>query len=93
MDLLDEVAQHRFGNLEVGYDAIFHGPNGHDIARRSSEHPLGFFANRKDVGGACLDRDDRWFSQNYPSIPYIYEGIGRPEVYPNVIGKQTFELR
>jgi hypothetical protein len=62
MDLLDEMAEHRFGNLEICDNSILHGPNGHDISRRSSEHSFGFFAYRKDVGGASLDRDDRWFS-------------------------------
>src|SRR6266850_996589 len=44
MDLLDEVAEHRFGNFEVGDDAIFHGPNGHDVSRRATQHSFGLFA-------------------------------------------------
>ena len=58
-----------------------------------AQHPLGFFAYCQDVGGACLNCHDRWFSQNNASITYVNEGIGRPEVYPNVVGKQAFNLR
>ena len=90
MDLLDEVAQHRFGDLEVGDDTILHGPNGHDIPGRASQHPFGFFAYGQDVGRPCLDRHDRGLSQNDASIPYVHEGIGRPEVNPNVVGEQAF---
>jgi hypothetical protein len=58
MNLLDKVAQHRFGNLEVGDHAIFHGPDGHDIPRGAPQHPLGFFAYGKDIRGSRLNRDD-----------------------------------
>jgi hypothetical protein len=93
VDLLDEVAEHRFGNLEIRDDAVFHGPNGHDISRRPSQHPFGFFADGQDGSGACLDRNDRWFTQNNSSISYINERIGGTQVYPNVIGKEGFKLR
>jgi hypothetical protein len=62
MDLLDEMAEHRFGYFEICDDSVLHGPNGHDISRGSSEHSFGFFADCEDVSSACLDRDDRWFS-------------------------------
>ncbi len=57
MDLLDEMAEHGFGDFEVRDHAVFHGPNGHDISRRASEHPFGFIAYGKDVGSARLNRD------------------------------------
>jgi len=59
VDLLDEVAEHCFGNLEVGYHAIFHGPNGHNISRGATQHTLGFVSDCQDVGCACLNRHDR----------------------------------
>jgi hypothetical protein len=62
MDLLDEMAEHRFGDFEVGYHAIFHGPNGHNVPWGAPQHPLGFIADCENVGGARLNRDDRWFA-------------------------------
>ncbi len=93
MDSLDEVAEHRLGDFEVCDDAVFHGPDGHDISRGASEHPFGFFAHGQDVGGARLDGDHGRLPQDDPAISHINEGIGRAEVYSNVVGKQAFELR
>src|SRR5664279_4098297 len=93
MDLLDEVAQHRFGDLKISDHAIFHGPNGHDIPWGASQHPFGFFAYGQDVGGPRLNRDDRGLPQDNPPIPHVNDGICRSEVYPNVIGKQALKLR
>src|SRR5712671_1377627 len=93
VDLLDKMTEHRFGYLEICDDAIFHGPNGHNVSGGASQHSFGFFANRQDVVRACLDRDDRRFTQNYPPITHVYEGIGRPEIYSNIVGKQAFKLR
>ena len=92
MDLLDEVAQHRFGDFKISDDAILHGPNGHDISRRASEHPFGFVANGQDVCGARLNRDHGGFAKHNSSVSYVHEGIGCTQVYPNVIGKEAFYL-
>src|SRR2546428_524118 len=64
MNFLDEVAEHRFGDFEISDDAILHGPNSHDISRRASEHPFGFFAYGQDVSGARLNRYHGRVSQN-----------------------------
>ena len=57
------------------------------------EHPFGFFAYGQNVGGPRLDRNNRRFPQNNSPIPHVNNGISRPEVYPNVIGKQALKLR
>src|SRR6266487_4914424 len=93
MHLLDEVTEHGFGDLEVGDDAVFHGPNGHDVAGSAAQHALGFFPDSQNVGGARLNRHDRWFAKNNAPITYVHEAVGRPEIYPNVVGKQAFNLR
>ena len=50
---LDEVAQHRRGDFEVGDDAVLHGADGDDVARRPPEHLLGFLADRQDLLAAA----------------------------------------
>jgi hypothetical protein len=62
MDFLDEVAEHRFGNLKVRDHAIFHWPDGHDVSGGSSKHTLGFLADRQNIGSAGLNRNNRWLS-------------------------------
>src|ERR671924_8427 len=39
--LLDEVAQHLLGHLEVGDDAVLQRPNRLNRPGRAAEHPLG----------------------------------------------------
>jgi len=51
VDLLNEVPQHRLGDFEIGDNAVFHRPDGDDVARGASQHALGFFANRQNVAG------------------------------------------
>ena len=93
VNLLDEMPQHRFGDFEVGNDAILHRANGDDVAGRAAEHALGFFPHSQDVGRSRLDGNDRRFTQYDSLITHVNEGIRRPEVYPNVIGKQALKLR
>ncbi len=62
MDLLNEMAEHRFGDLEVGNHAVFHGPDGHYVSGGAPQHPLGFIAHGQNVGGAGLYRDHGWFA-------------------------------
>src|SRR5205823_656927 len=63
-----------------------------DVSRRATQHSFGLFADGQNVGGARLNRHDRGFSQNNPPITDIDQGVGGPEVNPNVIGKQAFKL-
>ena len=49
--LLDEVVQHLLGVLEVGDDAVLHGLDGDDVARRAAEHLLGLLADGFHLAG------------------------------------------
>ena len=59
MDFADEVTKHRFCDVEIGNDAVFHGTNGNDITRRTPEHFFCVSADRFDLIGYLIDRDDR----------------------------------
>jgi hypothetical protein len=93
MNFLDEMTEHRLGNLEISDNTILHGPYGHDVSRRASQHPFGFFAYGQDICCARLDCYHGRFPQNNSPVAHVHEGIGRPEVNPNVIGKQALKLR
>src|SRR3984885_13999438 len=93
MHLLDEMAEHGLGDFEVGYHAVFHRADGHDVAGSSTQHSFCFFTDSQHVRRARLNCHHRWFAQDDSAIPHIDEGICRAQVYSNVIGKQAFELR
>ncbi len=89
---LDEVPEHRLGNLEVRDDAVLHRADGHDVARGASQHPLGFFAYGQDVGGAGLNGHDGRLPEHDAFIPHVNERVGGAQVNSNVVGKQAFNL-
>ena len=45
--LLDEVAQHLLGDVEVGDHTVLEGPDRLDRARRAAQHPLRLEARRR----------------------------------------------
>src|SRR3954468_13066573 len=55
--LLDEVAQHLLGHVEVGDHAVLQRPDGLDRAGRAAEHPLGLDADGMHLPRPRVDRD------------------------------------
>ena len=88
MHLVDEVPQHRLGDLEIGDDAILQRADGDDIARRAAEHALGFVADREHMAGADLHRDHRGFAQDDAVIFDVNQGVGRSQIDADVVGEQ-----
>ncbi len=65
----DEVAEHRFGDFEVGDDPISEGADGADVSRRAPEHLFGFAPDGEDLVASArvaLNRDDRRFAGDDP---------------------------
>ncbi len=56
--LLNEVIQHALGDFEIGDDAVFHGPDGDDVARRAAQHLLGLFAHGFHFARVLVDGDN-----------------------------------
>ena len=59
VDLVDEVAQHLLGDVEVGDDPVAQRPDRLDVRRRASDHPLGFHADLERSVVAGVDGDHR----------------------------------
>jgi hypothetical protein len=89
MHLLDEMAEHRLGNLEVRDDAVLERTDGHDITGGAAEHSFCLVANRQDPARSSLHRDDRWFPKDNPVVLYVDERVGRPQINTDVVRKQT----
>jgi hypothetical protein len=62
MHFLNEVAQHRFGGIEISDDAIFEWPDGQDVAGRAPEHLFGLSTHCQDLLEVAVNRYHRWFA-------------------------------
>jgi hypothetical protein len=78
--LLDEVAEHLLGDVEVGDDAVLERADRGDRAGRAPEHALGLDPDRVDVTGALVDRDDRGFGEDDAAPAHVDERVGGAEV-------------
>src|ERR1700742_1892140 len=73
--LLDEVAQHLLGDLEVGDHPVLQRPNRRDRAGRASEHSLGLDPDGMDLAVARVNRDDARLGQHDATPAYVDEGV------------------
>src|SRR2546426_9007951 len=90
--LLNEVAEHRLSDLEIGDHAILHRSYGHDIARRATQHAFRFFSDREHIGRSGLNGHHRWFTQHDSLVSYVNQRISCSQIDPNVIGEQALKL-
>lgn len=49
MNLANEMLEHQFGNGEVGYDTVLHGPNGFNVIGHTPQHTFGLMADSHQV--------------------------------------------
>jgi hypothetical protein len=82
--LVDEVAQHRLGHLEVGDDAVLQWPDRDDRPRRAAEHALRLDADGQDALAVLLDGDDGRLDEHDPATADRDERVGGPEVYGHI---------
>ena len=97
MRALDEVAEHRLGDLEVGDHAVLDRAHRADAARRAAEHLLRLVTDREHALAAPLvvvlrDRDDARLRADHPLAARVDEGVGGPEVDREVAGERSGEL-
>jgi hypothetical protein len=83
---LDEVAEHRLGDLEVGDHAVLERPHRVDRRWRAAEHLLRLGADGVDLTGRGVDRDDRGLGEDDAAAADVHERIGRAEVDGHVPG-------
>ena len=87
--LLDEVAQHLLGHVEVGDDAVLERPDGRDVARRAAEHPLGLDADGVHLAVALVDRDDRRLGEDDAAAADVHECVRGAEVDGHVTAAEA----
>src|SRR3954471_20499461 len=84
VQLLDEVAEHPLGRLEVGDDAVLQRPDRHDVAGGAADHPLRLGADGEDPGGVGVDRDHARLVEHDALAADVDEGVGGAEVHGHV---------
>src|SRR5207249_11095928 len=92
VDLLDEVAEHRLVDLEVGDDAVFERPDGDDVAGRAAEHFLRLGADGQHLAAALrllLHRHHRGLVADDALPLHVDEGVRRAEVDGEVVGEHA----
>ena len=78
--LLDEVAEHPLGGVEVGDDAVLERTDRDDVAGRTADHLLGLGAHGEDAAGVLVDRDDRRLVEHDAAPADVDQGVGGAEV-------------
>ena len=71
MDLLDEVAKHALGGVEIGDDAVLERADRDNVAGRASDHPLGLCTDCQDAASVAVDRNNRGLVEDDASTPHI----------------------
>ena len=90
--LLDEVAEHLLGDVEVGDDAVLQRADGRDRARRAAEHPLRLDADGVHLARALVDRDDRRLGEHDAAAAHVDERVRGAEVDGHVAAAEAGEI-
>ena len=90
--LLDEVAQHLLGHVEVGDHAVLQRADRADRAGGASEHPLRLEPDRVHLARPLVDRDHRGLGEHDAAPSYVHESVGRAKVDGHVTTAETGEV-
>lgn len=84
----DEVAQHGLGDFKIRDDSVFHGTDGHDVARGAPQHHLGLLAHGQHLlarAGILAHRHHTGLAEHDALALDINQGVGSAQVYSHVI--------
>src|SRR5215204_2802704 len=98
--LLDEVAEHLLGHVEVGDHAVLERPDRLDRAGGPAQHALGLDPHRVDLGAARVDRHDGRLREHDAAPAHVDERVGGSKVdghvataHPGEIGEEAHGTR
>ena len=90
--LLDEVAEHLLGDVEVGDHAVLQRADRGDRPGRAAEHALRLDADRVHLAGALVDRDDGRLGEHDAAAAHVDERVGRAEVDGHVAAAEAGQV-
>ena len=85
MNLLDEVAEHLLGDVEVGDDAVAQRSDGGDVGRGTTDHPLRLHTDGERSIVVRVDCNDRRLVEDDSLSAHEHEGVGRSQVDGHVL--------
>ena len=85
MDLLDEVAQHLLGDVEVGDDPISEWSNGCDVGGSAPDHPFRLHADGQSAAVLGVDGDHRRLVEHDATAPHVDKRVGGSEIDGHVL--------
>ncbi len=87
--LVDEIAEHRLGDFEVGNNSVLDRPDGDDIARGAAQHHFRFLADGQHLVGpdVLADRNHGRFPQDNAFAFDVDKGVGGAQVNGQIVGK------
>jgi hypothetical protein len=87
--LLDEVAQHLLGDLEVADDAVLERSNRDDVRGGAAHHPLRLGADGEDLSRLEVLRHHRRLADDDALAAHVDERVRRAEVHADVSREQV----
>src|SRR5689334_9481958 len=87
VNLLDELPQHPFRDLEIGDDAVAHRPDRPDVAMRAPEHLTSLVADRDDPFRIAVEGHDGGLVEDDPLALHMDQRVRGSEVDCKVRGK------
>src|ERR1700751_937688 len=87
--LLDEVAQHLLGDVEVGDHAVLERTDRADRPRLTAEHALGLDADRVHLAAALVDRDHARLREHDAAAAHVHERVRGSEVDSHVAAAEA----
>ena len=91
-DLLEEVAQEPFGDVEIGDNAVAQGADCDDVAGGAAEHAARLFTDGIDVPGDLFYGNDGGLAKHDALVLNIYKNAGGTQIDTNVVKfKQTHD--
>jgi hypothetical protein len=85
MDLLDEIAQHLLGYVEVGDHTISEWAYGGDVGRCPADHPLGLHPDGQRLVVVGVDGHHRGLVEHDALPAHIHECVGGAKVDGHVL--------
>ena len=90
--LLDEVAQHLLGHVEVGDHAVLERADRRDRPGRAAEHALRLDADGVHFARALVDRDDGRLREDDAAAAHVDERVRGAEIDRHVASAEAGEV-
>src|SRR5713101_8013548 len=92
MDLLDEVPQHLFGDVEIGDHAVFERTNRGNRPRRAPEHSLRLDPDGMHLARSLVDGDHGRLGEDDATAADVDERVRRAEVHGHIAAAEAAQI-